>query len=266
VANGQVELDRQLSKAERGTGLVALLAAMREEIVGVQHRIVLEEPPGRDGRRLFKGKYRNRDVILMQTGLGREKAEDATRFVLEHYPVSALVYFGFAGALSPELKPGDLILCRELQCADNLTAGDACFSDHDLLSCAIQAMGGQEGRSLLGSSVTVDRLVAEPEEKRKLGEAYGARVVDMEDYWVARVASARRTPFLAIRAVLDTLMDRLPPFVRFMNLDGRWLMKEASLHFMTHPRQLASLPRIVVNTRQATKSLTSCLETLVPNL
>jgi nucleoside phosphorylase len=246
--------------------VIALLAAMREELIGVQKRMVVEETLVQHGWRLFRGEYEKKEILLVQTGVGREKAEAAADFVLEQYPISTLISFGFAGALSPTLRIGDVVLCLKLHCKSNPNAGSLDASVHSLLPLATQA--AQETASCLhmGDNVTVDELVTQAEEKQILGQTFRALTVDMESYWVARAVSARQIPFLAVRAISDTLTQSLPNFDRFSNLSGIRLWKEASLHFLARPGELAKVSRVYRNALQARKSLTCFLDAFVPRL
>lgn len=134
--------------------MIALLAAMREEIIGVQKRMVVEETLARHGWRLFRGEYGKKEILLVQTGIGGEKAE----------------------------------------------------------------------------------------------------------------AAARQIPFLAVRAISDTLTQSLPQFDRFSNLRGAQLWREAIRHFLARPGELAQVPWVYRNALQARKSLTCFLDAFVPRL
>ena len=246
--------------------MIALLGAVREEVSLLQKRMVLEQTIVQPHGRLFKGKHSHRDILLLQTGMGQEKAERAARFILDRYPFTALISFGFAGALSPELKAGDLILCRKLQCGARPVVAEAYYSDFGLLTLAGQAGAETGGRVHQGSSVTMAKLVTESQEKRVLGLIFGAEVVDMESYWLARLASARKIPFLAVRAISDTLTQSLPPFDRFLDANEKLLWPETIPYFLAHPEALAKLYRVYVNMRQARTNLTYFLEALIPRL
>jgi adenosylhomocysteine nucleosidase len=246
--------------------MIALLAAMREEVIGVQKRMVAKETLVQPGWRLFRGEYGKREILLVQTGVGREKAEAAADFVLERYPISTLISFGFAGALSPKLRVGDVVLCLKLHCKSNSNAGSLDASTHGLVPLATQAAQETALCLHMGDNVTVDELVTQPEEKQTLGQAFKALTVDMESYWVARAAYARQIPFLAVRAISDTLTQSLPNFDRFSNLSGVRLWKEASLHFLARPGELAKVPQVYRNALQARKSLTCFLDSFVPRL
>jgi nucleoside phosphorylase len=246
--------------------VIALLAAMREELIGVQKRMDVEETLVQHGWRLFRGEYEKKEILLVQTGVGREKAEAAAHFVLERYLISTLISFGFAGALSPILRVGEVVLCLKLHCKSNPNAGSLDASAHSLLPLATQAAQETALCLHMGDNVTVDELVTQPEEKQALGQTFRALTVDMESYWVARAVSARQIPFLAVRGISDTLTQSLPNFGRFSNLSGVRLWKEASLHFLARPGELAKVPGVYRNALQARKSLTCFLDAFVSRL
>ena len=79
--------------------MLAIVGALKEEMVDLQRRMSLEQTFAWWRCRIYRGNYAKRDVLLLQTGTGKERAEIATRFILEHYPVTALISLGFAGAL-----------------------------------------------------------------------------------------------------------------------------------------------------------------------
>lgn len=251
--------------------MLALLGAMEEEITKLQRHMVLQEAFTRLDCHMYRGKYRDKTVLLGQTGLGKERAEAATRFVLEHYPVTAVISFGFAGGLTEESKIGDVIICSTLYAANEQIHKEPqpenpCYSDDSLVSPVLQAMESTRTRFRQGSSVTVVRPALSPEAKLVLGQTFHADVVDMESYWVARVASDRHIPFLAIRAISDTIWDNLPPCDQILDAGGSWQLKKALVYLVTHPQHLIKLFALSKKMRQARKNLTEVIERLVVNL
>ena len=62
-------------------------------------------------------------------------------------------------------------------------------------------------------SMTVEKLITDANTKGDLHRQYhqfGVGTVNMEDYWVARLAAAAKVPFLSVRAVLDTADQGVP--------------------------------------------------------
>jgi 5'-methylthioadenosine/S-adenosylhomocysteine nucleosidase len=246
--------------------MLALLGALKEEIVDLRKDMALEEAFTWQGCHIYHGEYRNKAVLLVQTGIGKERAEAATRFILEHYPVTALVSLGFAGALTEELKVGDIILCSTLCCANGLSKGNPCSSDARLVSLSLQALGDAAIGLCQGRSATVAQLVSSPEAKLALAKAFHADIVDMESYWIGKIASASQVPFLAVRAISDTVQDSLLPFDQIMDFDGKWRWQRATIYFLSRPQNLPKLFTLYRNARRARKSLTAFIEYLIAEL
>ncbi|MGI8971744.1 MAG: hypothetical protein ACR2HB_13745, partial [Dehalococcoidia bacterium] len=59
------------------------------------------------------GAITGQPVTLAWAGAGSERAAAATRMLLEQ-GIEALLAVGFAGALSPALRPGDLLVATEV--------------------------------------------------------------------------------------------------------------------------------------------------------
>jgi len=244
--------------------MIALLGAMGEEVADLRRGMALAEAPSPKGCRIYQGEHENRKVLLVETGVGKKRAERATEFVLERYPITALISFGFGGALTDEPKAGDIVLCSTLY--EEMGSGGPCYCDADLISLAAQALNGTGVRPMQGSGVTVSRPISEPKAKRALGKTSSARVVDMEGYWIGKIASAKQIPFLAVRVISDTAGDSLPPLERFLGSDGTWRRKSAVLYFLFHPHQLIKLYIFYKNARKASNNLSYFVSRLIPML
>jgi adenosylhomocysteine nucleosidase len=235
--------------------VIALVGAVREELYGIRRRLSVRAVNGQGRWRLIEGVYRQREVVLLQTGMGKLNAEEAVRSLLAHYPVSVLVSLGFAGALAAELGVGDLVLCRELAGEE----GNACASDSSLLHLAQKAAEVASLRLHTVRGATSGKLVTEPEAKRVLDAETRAQAVDMESYWIAKLAAERGVRFVAVRAISDTLKQHLPPLEKLLN-QGHMRMAR---YFLTHPAQLL---RLYLQARAAQRSLTRLCAALLPLL
>jgi 5'-methylthioadenosine/S-adenosylhomocysteine nucleosidase len=250
--------------------MIALLGALREEVRDLRRQMSLVEVPAEPTCYVYRGEYRGKDVLLAQTGVGRQRAETATEFVLRRYSVTALVSLGFAGALTAQLRVGDMVVCPTLHCATGPTQEADRFtsyrSDEHLLRLATQALEDTALRFCIGSGVTVPQLASSSEKKRELGGAFQAHIVDMESYWIARIASGKQIPFVAVRAISDAACEALPPFDEMLTPDGGWRWGKAISHFLGHPQHLTALPGLSRNVRAARRNLTVFAECLVPHL
>jgi adenosylhomocysteine nucleosidase len=245
--------------------MLALMAALREEITDLLRAIDVEEAFSEGESCLYKGKYSQRDILLVQSGPGKERAERAAAYLLDHFSVVPLLSIGFAGALSPEPKVGDVVLCRHLYCSNGDGVGDSrlesrCSSDIGLVSLSRDLVGQAAGKLLEGDSVTVRRLIGEPAIKERLGKAFSALAVDMESYWIARIASSKGIPFLAVRAISDSMEEGLPPMERFTDSRLAWRWEKAMPYFLFYPLEIKRLIGLYHNARQARRNLTAFVD------
>ena len=110
---------------------------------------------------------------------------------------------------------------------------------------------------VLGPTVTAPGIIATPAGKQGLGRQTGAVAVDMESYWVARVASERGLPFLALRAISDAQEDLLPPFDQILDADGNPVGRRLVVHLIREPGSLVTLVKLAQNARRARRALTT---------
>ncbi|MBI2848172.1 MAG: hypothetical protein HYX83_03255 [Chloroflexi bacterium] len=247
--------------------MLALLGAMKEETTGLQKRMKVEETLTNECGYLCRGSLAGKALVLMQTGVGKERAEAATKFVLSSFPVSALVSIGFAGALIEESRVGDVVICSELHYAGGLEtrpqlqlSGEPCFSDAILVSLASQSLEDAGVRFRQGNSLTVPEAILSPETKQALGRALPVDIAEMESYWIARMARDRHIPFLAIRTVSDTAQERLSSFSPLMAVYFARQWGRVAIYLLTHPHQWMRVFQLSRNVRQAGRSLTTAVE------
>jgi len=241
--------------------MLSIVAALKEEMAGLKKVTVVEESAAENGCCIARGRLGGREVLLAQTGVGRERAESAARFILGKYPVSGFISFGFGGGLTPDSAIGDVFICTSLYCDGQ---PGSFRSAPELLAATARVL--VNGTVRPGKSVTVARPAPHPEVKQELARAFQADVVDMESYWLAMIAEEKRVPFLNIRAVSDTARESLPPFSRMLDADGRPRWAKAVPYLILHPGQVLPLTRLFRNSRRAGENLTALLVRLVEQL
>ena len=244
--------------------MIALVAALEEETSGLQRRMALAPQAVAGLERLaYAGKYRHQSLLLVCTGMGRQRAEAGARAVLAHGPITAVISIGFSGALVGQLQVGDLVLASELMGITG-PGGDESEPtiykpDQGLLRAATEALGAAQLHGVLGVTVTVPGILATPAGKQDLGSRSGAIAVDMESYWIARVASERGLAFLALRAISDAQKDLLLPFSQILNADGAPRARLMAAQLIRDPGSLVSLLRLARNASRARQALTMAI-------
>jgi len=249
--------------------MIAILGALREEVSPLRKRMNVQETLSEASCKVFRGRLRGRDVLLAQTGMGKERAQAATRFILDRYPVTTLVSFGFSGALAEQLSVGDVVLYSAVHCAeaDPMSSPVPSYaSSDDVLARAKRALRDEAVSFICEPGVSVRQVMLSPEGRRRLAEAHHAYVVDMESYWIAEVASEAGIPFVIIRSVSDTRHEKLLPFDQLMNEDGTIMWKATAAYFIRRPHHLAVVGCLYRNARTAQGNLVSAMDALICEL
>ena len=132
---------------------------------------------------------------VIQTGMGPVHAERAARSAIEASSGPVAVA-GFCGALTDDLKPGDVVVASEI----HAPWGEAVACSSAPLAAALRRLGVDRVR--VGPIVSADHIVRDGE--RAALSANGAIAVDMESAWVAKAASEAGRPVAVLRVVVDT--------------------------------------------------------------
>ncbi|MCH8987488.1 MAG: hypothetical protein IIA92_01610 [Chloroflexi bacterium] len=156
-------------------------------------------------------------VEFQVLGVGPERAGAALTALLEdrRSRVDGVLVLGVAGGVDPDLDTGDLLLADRYALHNGAAqgAGQAIKPDTQMLQSAEQAALDLSIPVCNGGALTVDHLVAGPEEREELRTQYQVHSVNMEDYRAAEAAQKAGVPFLAVRVVLDTASQRLPGYL-----------------------------------------------------
>jgi adenosylhomocysteine nucleosidase len=187
--------------------------------------------------------------LLAVSGIGRAAAETAARSLVEA-GVSALITFGMAGGLDPALKPGSVVLPREVISPEGKYYA-ACPSWRERVAAAVRPLCAVTEGNLLTSAYAIDT----PGEKAAAFHRTGAAAVDMESAAVAEVAAQHNLPFIAARVIVDTAADRLPRAVVAASRAGRVQFGRLLAGMVLAPGEIAALVRLARRYRIAMRSL-----------
>jgi nucleoside phosphorylase len=171
------------------------------------------------GARVWTAAYKGTSVCFLRTGVGPQKSGRALGKTLESFVPSRILLIGYGGALSEDLKLGDITVIRRA----SLLGGEGKIpleetqieGTWDLAeSLRLMQTAREEGiPARLCDSLTVPVIIGDPGQKRFLHERFGLAVIDMETAVLARAASRTGIPVSCVRAVSDEAEDTfLAPF------------------------------------------------------
>ncbi len=195
-------------------------------------------------RKVVKGQYvfLTKTLVLAYSGAGADNAQAAAQLLIAQ-GATRLISWGCAGALSANLKSGDLVLADELINAGGVTiAVDSEWHRH--VRTALEKVACQASGFAIrcGSLLESKTLVSTSRDKQHLHQQTNAIALDMESVAVANVAQAHALPFLAIRAIADPVTMDLPKAIgHALNLQGDVELGKLLRFLLLHPSELKGL-------------------------
>lgn len=244
---------------------VVILGAVSEEIVGVKKKMRIFDRISLGKTQAWKGKWQGKDIILVRTGVGRQKAKYAIRQVIEKLEPEAIISMGYAGALNAGLKVGDLFIANYILDEQNHSIP---FKVEDppnskWLALAKNISLVEELKIKFGTLVTANSVIYSPQAKQDLGKQFQAEAVDMETIEIAMLAREKKMPFLSVRAISDAVDDELIDSSSFLGNDGEISKLKAGWYVLTHPKSLKQAISLRLYTQKATQNLTSFISQLI---
>jgi adenosylhomocysteine nucleosidase len=188
-------------------------------------------------------------TLVTISGIGRAAAGRAARRLIEAGAM-ALVSWGMAGGLDPDLEAGVVCLPCEVIDADG-TRYTTSRQWREALAASIAPHRVVAAGNLLTSLHPIDSVAAK-------GAAYletGAGAVDMESSGVAQAAAAHGLPFVAVRVIVDTANDALPRAVTAASRSGQVRMAPLLLGLLRSPTDMGPILRLARRYRAAIRSL-----------
>ena len=218
---------------------VAIVAALEREVRPLIKDWRVTEKAA-DGRR-FRF-FEKDDSVVVCGGIGVEAARRAAEAVIAIYAPKLIYSAGFAGALDPALKVGDVVRSRRV-----INAGDGSSVNLD------------QGEGVL---VTFGS-VASPEQKARLRNSFGAQAVDMEAAAVAQAAAARGIGFAVVKVISDEFDFSFPSMEQFVDYDGQFRAGRFAWFTALRPWLWPQVARLARNSNRAALALCSSLRTMI---
>lgn len=249
--------------------MIAIIAALDTELSALERRARVRYRPSPAWPLMGEGTLAGRQVLLARTGMGSARAQEATAALIQHHNPEAILSIGFAGSLVSELRAGHLVIARQVYALHeplhegSLAASNGLACDPALVELAVAAARQRRLAFSEGASLTVPQVIGQPEVKRRIGDSLPVEMVEMESYWVGRVAADQGIPFLVVRAVLDEVGDRLPDLPNMIDETGAVARGRALRQLLSRPWEAAALVRLAASARRASERLAVFAEAYV---
>ena len=189
------------------------------------------------------------NIVVEQIGMGGRFLKDILpRYY--HSQVTGVVTAGLAGACSPELAVGDLVIdsnsCEALRVEE-----------------IINAMSNGQ-RCVIGPIHTSKHMVGDTAEKKELFVKGKFVAVDMENKATFEFAQRRNVPWIGLRTISDTAMDSLPSQIaQFMDSSGNVRPLALTITIAANPGIIGNLMRLGKASNIASRKLAEAIGAVI---
>ena len=236
------------------------LAGRRVAVIGITREIApvearLQSPTVERIRDIVftSGTIDGAPIVTARVGVGKVNAAEATTLLLDHFLPAAVIFSGTAGAVDPDLNPGDVVVGTAVGHHDFGTVTASAFvrgptrdpasgqldpaffpAGAELLAAARRAAvtlkparltdaePGRAARISEGVIVTGDAFISSSARRDELRGELKASVVEMEGAAVAQVCARFGVPVIVIRSVTDRAQAQaMPSYLQFVDLASR---------------------------------------------
>ena len=201
---------------------MGIIGAMSSEVENLIARMEETTFTEYAGRRFAVGKLAGKDVVVVQSGIGKVAAAITAQMLVDRFGVTALLNTGMAGGLDGRLAVKDLVVATgALQHDFDLTAfghvkgfltgeddqkptvfaTDPGLVDKALTAAAAVLPAGS--KAITGVIASGDVFVDDSALKVCLRDDFGAAAAEMEGAAIAQTAVANGIPFAILRTISD---------------------------------------------------------------
>ena len=215
---------------------LGVIGAMPQEIESIAEDFETDSIQEIAGRTYHCGRFAGVDAVLVFSRWGKVAAAMAAVVLIERFEVDCIIFTGVAGAVSPMLDVGDIVIADRLLQHDFDVSAAMIETENGILPrFAIPFLGisyfpveerlvelgrkaaqeyldehhhpsflKREGNAYIGTIASGDQFIAHPERLEELRAAIPDLLcIEMEGAAVAQVCYEYKIPYLVIRAISD---------------------------------------------------------------
>jgi adenosylhomocysteine nucleosidase len=202
--------------------MIGIIGAMEQEVSQVVAAMTNVSVSEIAGMKFNKGKFCNKDVIVVKSGIGKVNAAICAEILVACFNVDKIINTGIAGSLKNEINIGDVVLSTDaLQHDVDATnfgydkgvipgmAVSTFIADEGLIKTAEEAChkACPDIEVFKGRVVSGDIFVSDKAVKNSIAETFHGYCTEMEGAAIAQAAYLNKVPFLIIRAISDKADD-----------------------------------------------------------
>lgn len=223
---------------------IGIIGAMEVEVELLKDAMDVKKVTTISGMDFYEGKLGDRNVVLVQSGIGKVNAGTCAQTLITVFHATAVINTGVAGCLDEDLDIGDFVISKDAVQHDfDLTplgypkgeipyTGKYAFeAEPSLIALAEDAVGKlvADLKYVVGRVCSGDQFIASEEQKERIVSEFGGSCCEMEGAAIAQVCYLNDVPFLVIRVMSDkadgTAPEDYPEFEKLAAMRCAFVLK-----------------------------------------
>ena len=195
-----------------------IIGAMELEVATLKAAMKNVEITTKAGMDFFEGKLEEKDVVVVQCGIGKVNAGMCVQILCDIFGVTNIINTGVAGSLNSKLDIGDILVSDEavqhdmdvsaLGYAPGQIPGVDVLgfkADGEMAEMAVRACRNvnKDINVLRGRVVSGDQFISSAEVKDRLIDRFNGDCAEMEGAAVAQASYLNGVSFIVVRAISD---------------------------------------------------------------
>ena len=215
--------------------MIGIICAMQIEADGILALCDHIRTEEKFGMTFSHGTLHGKELVIVVCGVGKVNAAMCATVLINDYRPSLVINSGVAGAVSPVVSIGDLVVgTRAVEHDMNITAlgdkqgevsfpnGKVLFFDCDKAASLLleEVCGGLEDTKVVrGIIASGDIFISTRPQRLRLNDRFGAIACEMEGAAIGHVCHCCGVPFVILRAISDDINENKGmDFVKFCAL------------------------------------------------
>lgn len=215
--------------------MIGIICAMQLEADGIIALCKNIQTNEKYGMTFTRGTLNGKDIVVVVCGVGKVNAAMCAVTLINDYQPDLVINSGVAGALSPIVSIGDIVVGKKAVEHDmNTTAlgdkrgavsfpsGTVTYFECDKAASNLLASVCEEiedTRVAQGIIASGDIFVSDRKQRLRINDTFGALACEMEGAAIGHVCYCCRVPFTILRAISDDLDENKGmDFVKFCSL------------------------------------------------
>ena len=197
--------------------MIGIIGAMEEEVAAIKEYMVVKQETILLDNTLYIGTIENRDVILLQGGIGKVNTAICCTMLFQNYPtIDTVINIGSAGGLSLEQNVGDIIISSDVMYHDvdisafghplgKISGLPQRFKADQKLITIVEKVAKNTGlHASIGTIVSGDQFISTKKQVDFIKEHFtDAKCAEMEAASIGHTCYKFNIPFIITRSLSD---------------------------------------------------------------